>query len=566
MPRFLNDHPATKENDTLRFQRVVGTIERQVQHYMEDYRSAAQAGSAASDFGALALGIEGAWGQGKTSLLRQIAKRFEELDDGHHCVWVSPWKHRDRESIWSALLAEVVNAFPPNVLQEAARHWGDIMGTAVDSVFQFIGAGRPVKELRTLLPTDVTGKERFEESFRRAAMINAKDHPSEAMHPVVVFLDDLDRCEPDVTMEVLEAIKQYLDIPGCVFFAAYDPAKVAPLVGRRFAKDLLAQGSGDHDHHNVGKHYLQKIFTTTITLPRSASRLFESFVRSCLIQAEVNSHEGELLACLTEIANPDGVRNPRRVKKIINRFAFRWHFMQTDGADADAGVETPRADVLMLLATVEECWPEVFHAITDLPESARERLASMLGGEWNATESLRLTDSEQKLLGSYFDRVRRCMDVGAIPDLSAYLVTTLSLAEAMEYAGDDERNNLFREALMRGDVAAVNRLRKERPDYTPSLPAGTKLDEKISLDGVDLSNAILQGCDLEGANLAGANLRGANLAGSSLARACLDRADLSAAKLTDVDFTSATLDQTELRGAEYRSAQLKNTSGTPQRG
>ena len=36
-------------------------------------------------------------------------------------------------------------------------------------------------------------------------------------HEIVVFIDDLDRCEPDKALEVLESIKVFLDIEGFVF-------------------------------------------------------------------------------------------------------------------------------------------------------------------------------------------------------------------------------------------------------------------------------------------------------------------------------------------------------------
>ncbi|MEZ4251956.1 MAG: P-loop NTPase fold protein [Polyangiales bacterium] len=39
---------------------------------------------------------------------------------------------------------------------------------------------------------------------------------------IVVFVDDLDRILPDRAVEILEALKNFVDVPGCVFVLACD--------------------------------------------------------------------------------------------------------------------------------------------------------------------------------------------------------------------------------------------------------------------------------------------------------------------------------------------------------
>ena len=39
---------------------------------------------------------------------------------------------------------------------------------------------------------------------------------------LVIFVDDLDRCLPEKAVEVLEAIKLFLDVPGCIFVLGID--------------------------------------------------------------------------------------------------------------------------------------------------------------------------------------------------------------------------------------------------------------------------------------------------------------------------------------------------------
>ena len=66
------------------------------------------------------------------------------------------------------------------------------------------------------------------------------------------------------------------------------------------------------------------------------------------------------------------------------------------------------------------------------------------------------------------------------------------------------------------------------------------------LQNCDLSRADLRHANLQHADLRGANLRGANLRGTDLRNANLSRADLSQADLTDADLRNADLSETAL--------------------
>ncbi len=71
---------------------------------------------------------------------------------------------------------------------------------------------------------------------------------------LVVFVDDLDRCLPEKAVEVLEAIKLFVDAPGCVFVLGLDQAVIArgiEIKYREFAapaawgcRDNLGWGNG----------------------------------------------------------------------------------------------------------------------------------------------------------------------------------------------------------------------------------------------------------------------------------------------------------------------------------
>jgi len=80
--------------------------------------------------------------------------------------------------------------------------------------------------------------------------------------------------------------------------------------------------------------------------------------------------------------------------------------------------------------------------------------------------------------------------------------------------------------------------------------------DKISLSGVDVSQAYLPTVDLEGAYLPKANLSGSNLFASNLSHAVLQEADLSGADVSEANLSGAKLSEVNLSGANLSHTNL----------
>ena len=62
---------------------------------------------------------------------------------------------------------------------------------------------------------------------------------------MVVFIDDLDRCLPEVTFEVHEALKLYLNIDKLIFVVGLDRRVVQAHVEKHYEKNGLAHEQGE---------------------------------------------------------------------------------------------------------------------------------------------------------------------------------------------------------------------------------------------------------------------------------------------------------------------------------
>ena len=158
----------------------------------------------------MTIGVQGEWGSGKTSLLNQIWNRLEEsnnehLDDENYLqIWVNSWEHsllctpeecllKIVNEIIQALLEADVDKSKKDKVKEGVQSLmkgalrigsslaaGSAGSQAVDSIFS--SEANTIKELRRQLHSLVE---------------EIKELESNPYQRVVVYVDDLDRIDPE---------------------------------------------------------------------------------------------------------------------------------------------------------------------------------------------------------------------------------------------------------------------------------------------------------------------------------------------------------------------------------
>ena len=95
--------------------------------------------------------------------------------------------------------------------------------------------------------------------------------------PLVVFIDDLDRCSPPKPVEIVESINVLLDAEHCVFVIGMDAKSVIRSIGCKY-KDLNDSENGsDGAVLSVGRCFLEKIVQIHFRIPRADQELITSF-------------------------------------------------------------------------------------------------------------------------------------------------------------------------------------------------------------------------------------------------------------------------------------------------
>jgi KAP family P-loop domain len=107
--------------------------------------------------------------------------------------------------------------------------------------------------------------------------------------PVVVFVDDLDRCSYESVAQVIEAINLFLagEFPNCIFILAMEPDLVAAQIEVAY-KDLFAAVAKDapaRERGSLGWRFLEKMVQLPLSLPPPEPAQVSDLVDSILAPA-----------------------------------------------------------------------------------------------------------------------------------------------------------------------------------------------------------------------------------------------------------------------------------------
>ncbi|MGH8897393.1 MAG: P-loop NTPase fold protein [Egibacteraceae bacterium] len=125
-PRFSlqNDQPYTGPDDPLGFDAIAADLARLV--------------LASRQSTPFTLGIEAAWGTGKSSLMQRLRDEFGRKD-GIETVWFNAWTAKDQEAL-EGLIRSVLDKLDSNVLRRAMRQ-KRLMGVVASVAGTRLGAG-----------------------------------------------------------------------------------------------------------------------------------------------------------------------------------------------------------------------------------------------------------------------------------------------------------------------------------------------------------------------------------------------------------------------------------------
>ncbi|HGE6701300.1 KAP family P-loop NTPase fold protein [Serratia bockelmannii] len=289
--------------------------------------------------GSAVIGIEGAWGTGKTSLLNLLRTALDKQQEARTFVLnISPWLDGSDTPLVASLLLPVAGIIAEEEERRlsakeraALKKKNALTGTAKTLMDYTRATARnlsPVAQIAAVIPgvPDASGalnavadshwlKEKEKTTADMRAEIAQKIEELDLSF--IILLDDLDRLEPAQAVEVIRLVKSVADFPRFRYLLCYDKAVLS---------QAISQGLGVTD----GSLYLQKIVQISFGLPRPESFALRQQFRDDAIELyqTVNKSPPEkgILDDLTAVANIYGamLKSPREVQTVLNALRFRY--------------------------------------------------------------------------------------------------------------------------------------------------------------------------------------------------------------------------------------------------
>ncbi|MEE4302212.1 MAG: P-loop NTPase fold protein [Pseudomonadales bacterium] len=298
----------------------------------------------------LAVGIYATWGVGKTSLMQRIHSKLDPAR--YHVVWFNLWAHQNVENPVVAFAQTFAASIPGYESNRNVRKLVTLVAAAFGNRVSQAATGMSLLDLLGL------GKSHEEQAFEaRDDALRLGEHLQELVRDalratgrerVVCFIDDLDRCTATKGLEMLDALKLYLNVEDCIYFLGVDRQALQQSVDSRYAGTPTDTVS-----------YLDKIIQLPFTVPPIARADMHLFIDSLL--------PSQLGRCREQLAEGLG-DNPRQVKRFINTLALNHNLASQ--------IENYDEQVLCALLMIQYRNQELYELVSARPSLIIEMIAS----------------------------------------------------------------------------------------------------------------------------------------------------------------------------------------------
>ena len=327
------------------------------------------------------FGVHGDWGLGKTSFLHQVQwyltgdcpqqpdaavkeAKTPERENAHgkyeetiQAIWFDAWRYQNEDAPVVALLHEMRAqlSWRSRAVRRAGRTAEVAARGALLSMeeltkkigFQysrFRQAEREwkVENLASALPSH-TLREHLQKAIGQLLTDGQKNSASSRL---AVFIDDVDRCEPEAAYRLLEGLKIYLTLDNCVFVLGMNQKAIEEAIAARMGNDAKRTEADDSRTVRAAA-YMEKLCQNVWRLPavREPNRVLYDLLAKTIVSEVVRERIRRAVQghrCLPP--------NPRRLKGLANllgRFSSRLPPVQEGGPDNEAAILEARLLVIV---------------------------------------------------------------------------------------------------------------------------------------------------------------------------------------------------------------------------
>lgn len=349
----------------------------------------------------MTIAVQGEWGCGKTSLMNAIANEVcanyyalcssessaevavEQKDRPYLGIWINTWQYSLLKSNSEAQIAVI-----KGVARELSAQMDKLMGTSavvkeagrrlISSIGGIaltaakVGASAAglnplsLNGLDEMVRTQENGPEYFREQLRKT-ITKYLDEYNQGKHKkikgFIFFVDDLDRLDPPVAVQVLSLLKNLFEVPKSIFVLAIDYEVVVQGLASRFGERTEA-------NEREFRSFFDKIIQLTFRVPIESYQL-ESFLKDMLNRIQycrVKLLENDaFLKTLIDFTLHSCGKNPRSIKRMLNTLSLTRKIHAIRQPELERTDEALFFQILFGIVCLQSAYPRIYDELVRKP-------------------------------------------------------------------------------------------------------------------------------------------------------------------------------------------------------
>jgi KAP family P-loop domain len=303
------------------------------------------------------IGLNGAWGAGKTSVLNLLD---EKLNLQHHFFTqqYNPWRYSNEAVMIAELFRKIhEGAKSDESLGNSLKDLAENISKYQEIIILASTASLPLNPAVAFVLRIINSIAGFFSKRKSVSIEDIKDKINKILEklvrPLIVFVDDVDRLDNNEIRQLFKILKLTADFNNLIYIVAFDDEVVSKILNESYTGNSELSG---------GKEFLDKIINIPMRIPHLNNHQRHTFLINRLLDFSRDfkislfddyEFNGRLKDCSYML-----LKTPRDVKRVINSISFLRECLKNEVSFND----------LIILEILRLYAPDVFRQILKFQE------------------------------------------------------------------------------------------------------------------------------------------------------------------------------------------------------
>lgn len=319
----------------------------------------------------MTIALQGEWGSGKTSLMDslqyKLCKGGSFSNDGRYKgIWINTWEFALMADSSKVTLAVILAKILKQIVEngKVSQDTKEVVKKSLSAMLKFGASfvGGDASAITDLIDGDGGDKSDVSELRDCIEKIVAENISKGLYDGYIFFIDDLDRIQPSVAVELLEVMKNIFTIKNCIFVLAIDYDVVIKGLKPKF-------GELTDKNEREFRSFFDKIIQVPFSMPVS-NYSTSDFIWSKLVELDYfkSDEESSYKENVGKVAEWTVGKNPRSIKRLLNTLSLIKCICNKGVEDGDVLDKGLNKFANFSLIAIQVIYPVLYRLLANTPD------------------------------------------------------------------------------------------------------------------------------------------------------------------------------------------------------